>query len=923
MILYDYEYDLISHPYLSEWLDEDRRETVQSIRLPAGFKALTGFRVKLAKTGNPGPLRCRIGLTPGGAEIWQGEISPEAVTPAFELMVGQDFPPVTVPESGTLYIALKATGGKAPLDAYKLFGPNTGIDFGGPESVLLPYWWWQKWEATDDLDYPIPADYTGAALPGNPYGERLPDGGPAWSFSFCLLTEGDAKPDPAVELRFEFVRRLMAPPFAEWKNLRDANFDPSPGEVVVESGWGLELEGPRPAAAENALLELQAFLERVMAVRLGPPGRPRLTLKLAPEASLPDGNESFMVTADGAGISLSARQARGLLAGVHWLEDQFTLRRGPALPQGLYRVRLKHATRMAPGIYPAPAYYSLREAQIWNRGYLWRMARAGYNAIYLPVNVEELVEHSAVFPEMDDPLAPVEIERLRRLVNLAAEFGIDVYLDLKTGYCKPFSEQVYQRLPHLRSYGRFGNTPCSGQPETRDFYRETLANVFTKVEGLKGVIVIYDTEGFFSCFIHNLQHKCPYCKDYSPEDLASRLFVALQAGIHARRNDTELVLWSYFCDEPWNYAVMRAMPPDAVLMACFSQFKQLDRFGVGIRTDDYSLCAAGPSEYFLKVEQVAKEKGLRFFCKTEDTFGQEFVSTPYTPCLEQHQRRWDELNRHGLDGFLSQYVHLGFMDTPCADLMRLNEYEAVRDAQRVELPPAEKLRRVAVQRYGEAPAASVVQAWTEFSAAIRDYFPYTWGVCRYPGPLQAIFGQPYFLDPARKVPRLRSRGYVRDLKWTAIDPRFLVDPQAVWNAALVSRCFQALRGGYRAGLEKLEDTRTVCPPETLPALEELWQVARVQYLQACSILNLIQFFQLRERYLRARESWALEALIYSCEAEKVSVTEALRLCEADSRIGFSCEGAGNVRGGLFTPLAIHQKLAGLQETLEALYELRN
>ena len=69
----------------------------------------------------------------------------------------------------------------------------------------------------------------------------------------------------------------------------------------------------------------------------------------------------------------------------------------------------------------------------------------------------------AVFPELNDPEATDVIERLRRSVELAAEYGIDFYWDLKTGYEKKFPDAVYERLPHLRTFTKFGNFPCTGK----------------------------------------------------------------------------------------------------------------------------------------------------------------------------------------------------------------------------------------------------------------------------------------------------------------------------------------------------------------------------------------------------------------------------------------------------------------------------
>ena len=607
---------------------------------------------------------------------------------------------------------------------------------------------------------------------------------------------------------------------------------------------------------------------------------------------------------------------------VHWLEDQMLVARAPALKTGEYRLQDRYHLRMVPGICPAPAYYQLEEELVWTSGYLWRLACAGYNAIYLPANLEEFVVKSAIFPEMDHTNAPVVIEHLRKLTEMAANYGIDVYIDLKTGYFKPFPEAVYDRLPQIRTFEKWGNHPCSGQQITLDFYKETSSEVFKAAPKLKGLIVIYDTEGFYSCFLHNRKDRCHYCKDYSVEELSLRLFDTLQQAILTGREDAELVLWSYFCDEPWNEQVIRAMPGSATLMACFSQYQELNCFGVRILTDDYSLSSEMPSQDSLKLQDLAAEKGLRFICKTEDTFGQEFVSTPYTPCLEQHQRRWDQVHQQHVDGFMSQYVHLGFMPNPCADLTRQNMYQIEKDSALWEMSDREKIERTAAMQYGQTAVKLIVQAWQSFSTAIRNYFPYTWGVCRYPGPLQAAPAQPFYLDPTEKMPRLRSRGYVNDLRWTGIEPRFLVNPDQHWDADLVSRCLQNFRHLYRDGIQNIEAAAILVDAPYRDALQDLLNVSRTQYLQISSLLNYIQFLQLRQKYWQQNTSnrhMTVRGLIKICEDEMENANDALRIARLDSRMGFSCEGAGTVRGGIFTPYAIEQKLSRLEEDLKLLY----
>ena len=222
-------------------------------------------------------------------------------------------------------------------------------------------------------------------------------------------------------------------------------------------------------------------------------------------------------------------------------------------------------------------------------------------------------------------------------------------------------------------------------------------------------------------------------------------------------------------------------------------------------------------------------------------------------------------------------------------------------------------------RYGVAASRHVVKAWKAYSQAMRDYFPYSPGVCRYPGPLQSSPAQPFYLDPKRAMPRLRSRGYVADLTWTELPERLQVDGSEGWNASLISRCFQAFARCYREGDMHLELAQQACPADHRESLVKALNVSRAQYLQVKSLLHYVQFLQLRDVYLENADRVLLEALIFVCESELSDATKALDLCRRDSRLGFSCEGAGTVRGGLFTPAAIAQKIASLRQTLVSLY----
>ena len=85
MITFDYAYDLINHPYLSELIDPSDGEIIQTITVPEGVQSIHGFRIKVSRYGNPGAIYYTLGRTEGDVEITRGEIQPEQVMPVTKM----------------------------------------------------------------------------------------------------------------------------------------------------------------------------------------------------------------------------------------------------------------------------------------------------------------------------------------------------------------------------------------------------------------------------------------------------------------------------------------------------------------------------------------------------------------------------------------------------------------------------------------------------------------------------------------------------------------------------------------------------------------------------------------------------------------------------------------------------------------------
>ncbi|NLY19064.1 MAG: hypothetical protein GX045_09010, partial [Clostridiaceae bacterium] len=631
MIKYDYKYDLTKHPYIWQYLDKSDFRG-QSFTVPAGMETVTGFRIKAIKIGNPGSIKYKIGYFPNDASLAEGVIDESQVTPTYELFCGPDFEPIKVKPHEKIYITLFAPYATAPLDTYKIYGPSPDENT-DPERCNL-------WENYRSISYPL--DYYSASHPlfesGSGFDSKSSN---LFSLSFIVYSGDDREKEEEEEL-FAIVLKLTSEPFSEFEYIR-RDSEISDNEVLLNDKWCVVNKIKNDDVVNNAVSELNEYLKICMGVNLCGSSS-QIIVDINDSRDMPKENESFIVESHEDAVYITGKSNRGVMRAIHWILDYMSYRKVPVIRSGRYVIKPRHELRMTYGIAPAPIrYYELQGDQIWTPGYMWRLSRAGYNAINMAVNIEEIVEFSSVFPEMVEETSKIAIEKLRRIVELAQKYGVDVYVEIKAGYYRFFDTKVYDRLPHLKSYDNFGRFPCVSQEETHIYLTETISNLFSIVPDLKGMILIYSTEGFYCCFTHGRNHLCPNCRNYKTEDLILRITDTLLKAIRVRNSETELIMWTYHSEYEWDYNFIKNAPKDIILMSNISQFAEFDRFGYTLRTDDYAVTTAEASKNFKHMNKLAKSVGIRLIAKTEDAFGQEFVSTLYYPCLQQHQRKWDNL----------------------------------------------------------------------------------------------------------------------------------------------------------------------------------------------------------------------------------------------------------------------------------------
>ncbi|NUQ62484.1 MAG: hypothetical protein HUU20_08345 [Pirellulales bacterium] len=893
LVQYDYEHyaqaavratwspsQYLALPYRTATLDSgDHAGVGQIIALPEGAKDVCGVRFKLSKSGSPGPVRWTLGRTRGGEEIAAGTVSPDEVIALFELFYGGDFPPSKVEPRETLFLTLRAESGRYPDDYYIVYGP-------APEQGK-----------------PADAKSEGLSPPGQ---EPFP-------LSYKLITSAGTGESDDEEERFRFVYDMTRAPYSRAKLLRDPDRRAQPAETEVDASWTLIAPADADAVVGQAAWDLATFLERVMGVRLavehcaiGPDVLKRSkVILLGGRQSLPELGamlakpESYRVLVEPQRIVLVGADARGTMRAVYYLEDVMSFALGPMVRQGDLTRNCLFSPRLTQTV--APSHVSLTQfshPHNYTDGLLWHISHQGFNAIWFFANLEQLTGHSKVFPELnDDEGVEGRYRRLRELTQRAARYGIDVYLYYATNYHHPVPDSFYEKHPDCRGVG-WGNAMCTSRPEVQRYFDETTRNLFRAAPFLKGLVIIFDSEGFFSCAAG--KDACPRCRSRAREDIVAEYLHTIHNAMKDTRPDSELIAWSYFTHQPeWVIRAIPKLPKGITLQSEFSKGAVIERDGVRHVTGDYQITEIGPPDSFVEQSRAAKAAGLRVSAKTEHSYSQEFVNAPYIPVPFQFHKRIMKIRQYPVDAVFGNWSHYGYVPNLNAEVFKWCSWDG-------EPPIDALLLDVARRDFGPKAAPAFVDAWRRFSKGIT-YYPYSDGVGRYPGPIQVGPAHPLPLD--RTLP---GGGWVRDwqndLKWTR-----------PWGPEIVLKYFGLLEAEWREAVQMMEQALADVPAEKREAARRELGVGKSLWVCVRSCLNFTQFFLERDKLYAEQdpaERGEIAARMRSiAEAELANARVGLELCKADSRIGYTSHAR---IGGVYTPALIRRKIEQVEKMLEEL-----
>jgi hypothetical protein len=214
-------------------------------------------------------------------------------------------------------------------------------------------------------------------------------------------------------------------------------------------------------------------------------------------------------------------------------------------------------------------------------------------------------------------------------------------------------------------------------------------------------------------------------------------------------------------------------------------------------------------------------------------------------------------------------------------------------------PATQALLAAAVQRFGSAAAASVIEAWKRFSEAFRE-FPY--GVAIYVVPVQHGPANLLRLQPTGYRPAMMLFPYDDTKAWAGQYP-----PEVAWKQ------FARMALLWKGGLMPLAEAVRKAPQAKKALVQFEQAIGETCYNHFQSTANQFEFYLLRDK-LRSgagERKPALERMRAIAEEEIELARSQFRIARHQSTIGFEAS-----NHYYYTPLDLVEKVVNCRHLLD-------
>ncbi|HEX4147377.1 MAG TPA: hypothetical protein VHY20_00255, partial [Pirellulales bacterium] len=356
---------------------------------------------------------------------------------------------------------------------------------------------------------------------------------------------------------------------------------------------------------------------------------------------------------------------------------------------------------------------------------------------------------------------------------------------------------------------------------------------------------------------------------------------------------------------------------------------------------DYSISRIGPAEVTEVQLAEARRRGMRVFTKVDTFATWQFGTTPYLPCLDQWQRRYDALAKAGVDGTLESWSN-GYKPSYVTELRAWSCWSGA--------PPSDRLlRSIARREFGPGMEDRVLEAWGAFSEAIQlvpdtgpsmgTNFAVANPLVFQPGPPRTMMLDHSWWDK-RKWDDVR-RGTKLNPYWPYTHRRMVFYPNFESDTDMAESYARARSGvaasvdqagkpvpllpvfekylllaadRFEAGLAPYRQAALAAPPSKQAAVfKEVLLVEQMQRMLR-STQAILEFEHARRALTKMRDAGEKRALLdrmcVILAEERERTQHSLETARRDSRLGYECE-----QDYVYTPYVLQEKLRLLDETL--------
>lgn len=501
-------------------------------------------------------------------------------------------------------------------------------------------------------------------------------------------------------------------------------------------------------------------------------------------------------------------------------------------------------------------------------GLLARLRVQGVNGIWLHIVLRQLAPGGSDFPEFGDG-HEARLENLRKLVQRAKQYGIDVYLYLNEPRAMP--KAFFEHRPEMAGVieGEYV-AMCTSDPGVRRWIGDALTHIFRNVPDLGGVLTITASENLTNCASHGLHRNCPHCAQQTEAEILAAINTVIADGVHRAAPAAKVIAWDWGWSGHRDARSTIALMPNSVWLMSVSEWSlPIERGGIKSTVGEYSMSAVGPGPRATLHWAEAKKRGLKTVAKMQLNNTWELSAVPYLPVLDLVAEHCERLAKADVDGMMLSWSLGGY---PSLNLELAQEFAA-----RPVPDTSTALQKIAERHFGPPAAPLVRRAWTKFSRAFQE-FPFNGAV---------LYNAPQQIGPANLL-------YGRPTGYAATMVGIPYDDLNAWRGPyppqIFAAQFQKVADGWAAGLVDLEAAQKLVPATLRAAAVADLRVARAAQLHFASVANQAEFIIARDAILAAQGGAGTDVqrlqLTSSLEREVDLAKSLFALASADSRLGY-------------------------------------